>query len=116
MVKHDVDCCELNQDSAAKCTPILWFKGTQCECSNDFCDATSGNNKERANIFVKKKTCLLFPVGNCITQISFINRFLSTEWVDYVEEPMKYQALRPHVFSMGGWMGVVGWDGVGGGL
>ena len=26
---------------------------------------------------------------------------LSTEWVDYVEEPMKYQALRPHFFSVG---------------
>ena len=49
---------------------------------------------------------------------------LSTKWVDYVEEPMKYQALRPKLFSMGGW-GVVGqvvvrWvgvgrDGVGGG-
>ena len=36
--------------------------------------------------------------------------FLSTEWVDYVEEPMKYQALRPQFFSMGGW-GVVGWGG-----
>ena len=34
--------------------------------------------------------------------------FLSTKWVDYVEEPMKYQALRPQFFSMGGW-GVVGW-------
>ena len=33
---------------------------------------------------------------------------LSTEWVDYVEEPIKYQALRPQFFSMGGW-GVVGW-------
>ena len=32
---------------------------------------------------------------------------LSTEWVDYVEEPMKYQALRPHI------KGVVG---VGGGV
>ena len=29
--------------------------------------------------------------------------FLSTEWVDYVEEPMKYQALKPHFFSVGGW-------------
>ena len=41
---------------------------------------------------------------------------LSTEWVDYVEEPMKYQALRPHFFSMvGGWrvLGLGGW--VGGG-
>ena len=36
---------------------------------------------------------------------------LSTEWVDYVEEPMKYQALRP-TFSpwwvVGGLMGWVG--------
>ena len=37
--------------------------------------------------------------------------YLSTEWVDYVEEPMKYQALRPQFFSMGGWGG----GGVGGG-
>ena len=41
---------------------------------------------------------------------------LSTEWVDYVEEPMKYQALRPQFFSMGGWWwdgggGVIGWEG-----
>ena len=33
--------------------------------------------------------------------------FLSTEWVDYVEVPMKYQVLRPQFFSIGGW-GVVG--------
>ena len=32
---------------------------------------------------------------------------MSTEWVDYVE-PMKYQALRPHFFSVGGWVGVGG--------
>ena len=38
--------------------------------------------------------------------------FLSTKWVDYVEEPMKYQALRPHFFSMGGWWGVVCWWGM----
>ena len=47
-------------------------------------------------------------------------RFLSTEWVDYVEEPMKYQALRPHFFSMVGGGRVLGvgvwwwggsWDG-----
>ena len=31
-------------------------------------------------------------------------KLLSTEWVDYVEEPMKYRALRPHFFSMGGWL------------
>ena len=39
-------------------------------------------------------------------------QLLSTEWVDYVEEPMKYQALRPQFFSVGGW-GVVGVAGVG---
>ena len=47
---------------------------------------------------------------------------MSTEWVDYVEEPMKYQALRPH-FSLwwgegGGWgwvHGVLVRDVVGGG-
>ena len=41
---------------------------------------------------------------------------MSTEWVDYVKEPMKYQALRPHFFSVvGGWVdgGGVG-HGVGG--
>ena len=47
--------------------------------------------------------------------------FLSTEWVDYVEDPMKYQALRPHFFSVGGWCwvvgdGVVGYGVVGGGM
>ena len=36
---------------------------------------------------------------------------LSTEWVDYVEEPMKYQALRPYFFYVGGW-GLVGGVGV----
>ena len=36
---------------------------------------------------------------------------MSTEWVDYVEGPMKYQVLRPHFFW--GWVGVV-W--VGGGV
>ena len=30
---------------------------------------------------------------------------LSTEWVDYVEEPMKNQTKGPHFFSMGGWCG-----------
>ena len=46
---------------------------------------------------------------------------LSTEWVDYTEEPMKYQALRPHSFFMGGWgwwggvCGVLMRDVVGGG-
>ena len=48
---------------------------------------------------------------------SKINRniLLSTEWVDYVEKPMKYQALRPHFFSIGMvWGGSMG-NGVGGG-
>ena len=36
---------------------------------------------------------------------------MSTEYVDYVEEPMKYQALRPHFFlQVGGGVGVVVWD------
>ena len=36
--------------------------------------------------------------------------FLSTKWVDYVEEPMKYQALRHHFFSgWVGWVVMVGW-------
>ena len=44
---------------------------------------------------------------------------LSTKWVGYVEEPMKYQALRPQFF-IHGWVGGgrVGWGGggrVGGG-
>ena len=40
---------------------------------------------------------------------------LSTKWVDYVEEPMKYQALRPQFFS--GWVsgGGMGGGGEGGG-
>ena len=33
-----------------------------------------------------------------------VTQYLSTEWVDYVEKPMKYPALRPHFFSMGGWL------------
>ena len=41
---------------------------------------------------------------------------LSTEWVDYVEEHMKYQALRPHFFSMAGWCWVVGGGVVGYGV
>ena len=50
----------------------------------------------------------------------------TTKWVDYVEEPKKFQALRPHFFSVGGglegsrgeWVGGggvvdgVGWVGV----
>ena len=49
------------------------------------------------------------------------SEFLSTKWVDYVEEPMKYQALRPQFFSVGGWgvggggVGVVVWVVVGDG-
>ena len=41
--------------------------------------------------------------------VSTLPSSLSTEWVDYVEEPMKYQALRPQ-FSL--WVG--GGGGVGG--
>ena len=47
---------------------------------------------------------------------SFTFHFLlSTEWVDYVEEPMKYQAFMHHFFSVGGWLeGSWGrWVGVG---
>ena len=46
-------------------------------------------------------------------------KYLSTEWVDYVEEPMKCQALRPQFFSVGdggvggGGVGVVWWVVVG---
>ena len=32
------------------------------------------------------------------------NLLLYTEWVDYVEEPMKYQAFMHHFFSKGGWL------------
>ena len=35
---------------------------------------------------------------------------LSAEWVDYVEEPMKYQAILPNFGSMGGWL-EGSWDG-----
>ena len=42
---------------------------------------------------------------HCI--ISFLlgqKNFLSTEWVDYVEEPMIYQAFLHHFGSVGGWL------------
>ena len=43
--------------------------------------------------------------------LSFI--FLSTKWVDYVEEPMKYKAFLSLFGTMGGWLegswGVHGW-------
>ena len=29
---------------------------------------------------------------------------LSTKWIDYMEEPMKYQALMHHFFYVGGWL------------
>ena len=46
---------------------------------------------------------------------------LSTEWLDYVVEAMKYQAFLPHFVSVGGWCwvvggGVVGYGVVGGGV
>ena len=40
---------------------------------------------------------------------------LSTEMLDYVVKPMKYQAFLPHFGSMSGWCWVVG-GGVGGGM
>ena len=46
-------------------------------------------------------------------------KYLSTKWVDYGEEPMKYQQLGPHFFSVGGWLedSWGWWDGwVGGGV
>ena len=48
-------------------------------------------------------------VGSLTPSRNFL--FLSSEWVDYVEEPRKYQALRPHFFSM---VGLVWWGGGGG--
>ena len=51
------------------------------------------------------------------TSTNLTEIILSTKWVDYVEEPMKYQALRPQFFSVGGWgwgwvgVGWVGWVG-----
>ena len=35
-------------------------------------------------------------------EIMYERLLLSTKWVDYVEEPMKYQALRPQFFFVGG--------------
>ena len=40
--------------------------------------------------------------------------YLSTEWVDYVVEPMKYQAFLHHFFSVGGWCWVAGGGAMGG--
>ena len=37
----------------------------------------------------------------------------STEWVYYVEEPMKYQAFLPHFGSVDGWL-EGSWGGLGG--
>ena len=54
------------------------------------------------NFFGHITSVLSFSLGSAV-------HLLSTEWVDYVEEPMKYQALRPQFFSMGGW-GVVEWS------
>ena len=36
-------------------------------------------------------------------------QLLSTEWVDYVEEPLKYQVFMHHFFYLGGWL-EVSWD------
>ena len=42
--------------------------------------------------------------SNLILGIGKKTKYLSTKWVDYVVEPMKYQVLRPHFFSMDGWL------------
>ena len=36
--------------------------------------------------------------------VGFGKQYLSTEWADYVEEPMKYQAFLHHFGSVGGWL------------
>ena len=57
------------------------------------------------------KTNLASETEGCFSLCSTKHiQSLSTKWVDYVEKPMKYQALRPQFFSMGGWV-VVGWGG-----
>ena len=43
-------------------------------------------------------------VGVPLVLLLCIHVFLSTELVDYVEEPMKYQAFLPHFDSVGGWL------------
>ena len=45
-----------------------------------------------------------------------INNLLSTKWVDYVEESMKYQALKLYFFPVvdGWWVLGVGWGWLGG--
>ena len=66
-------------------------------------------------------TKAFFPCGggsNLILGTGMENQNLSTEWVDCVEEPMKYQALRPHFFPVvGAWCANgCGWWGGGRGL
>ena len=57
------------------------------------------------------------PTHVCPTD-SVLLVLLSTEWVDYMEKPMKYQAVKPHFFSVVGWgggLGVMEWVLGGGG-
>ena len=59
--------------------------------------------------------------GSDLPNGAFCLIFLSTKWVDYVEEPTKYQALRPHFFHVvDGWrvleVGGVGGEVGGGGF
>ena len=52
-------------------------------------------------------TKAFFPcVGgsNLILGTGVVTKYLSTDWVDYVEEPMKYQVFLPHFVSVGGWL------------
>ena len=50
-------------------------------------------------LFVNMDNMWMKGFGNyhCLVEL-----FLSTDWVNYEEEPMKYQALRPQFFSVGG--------------
>ena len=50
---------------------------------------------------------ILILITKCTSTDKNTLTSLSTKWVDYVEEPMKYQALRPQFFLCG-WEGVVG--------
>ena len=52
-----------------------------------FCDQTATDHFGPLNGLVSLKPLLIFL-------LLFLFYSLSTEWVDYVEEPMKYQALR----------------------
>ena len=53
----------------------------------------------------------------CRMGLFWLEIYLSTEWVDHVEELMKYQAFLPQFGSVGGWLegswgGWVSWGGL----